>query len=258
MDHEHRGKLAHRFWGRLRLCPEATVRRSEWALLVVLLANLSFVNLAFAGPEPTGGAPDGPEPTGGAPAAAPAGAEPLGDPAGGATFRPLLIEYATNGVPIALPLVVVLQEDGRPPVEAQLADGGLMPDEAANDGTYSGAMWFSGAGATVSARVGEHTLTAGAVAIPGTKGPRFLRMESVDGLLQVSAFSPRDTTPVGAGSDTLPEMSGGGGPGGGRPAPGEPPDRAGGGSSIRSLIIAVVAGLLGAFGGHALGQRSRA
>lgn len=202
-------------------------------MVVGLLVSLSLINTVFAGPE----------------AAPAAGAQ--------TPFRPLMIEFAENGVTVATPVVVSVQADGQPAVEAELADDGLMPDETAKDGVYSGAMWFSGASATVSARMGEQTLSAGSVAIPGALGPRFLRMETVDGTLQVSAFSPTDTTPVGARADTLPEMSGGAGAVG-RPPPGEPPSAGGGGSSIRSVIIAVVAGLLGAFGGHALGQRSKA
>lgn len=182
----------------------------------------------------------------------------VANPAGGAgtAFRPLMVEFAPKEVEVATPIVVTVRSEGAPVVEAELADDGLMPDETARDGVYSGAMWFSGSSAEVSIKAGTQSWSAGTVSVPGEMGPRFLRADFHESALRVAAFSPSDTTPVGPGADTLPPLVSGGGQPGGAP-PGEPPQSGGGGSSIRSMIIAVVAGLLGAFGGHALGQRSR-
>lgn len=85
--------------------------------------------------------------------------------AGAAEASPagLLIRLDSGGESLGGPVVVVLQGDGGKTDEITLKDDGAQPDVSAGDLSYAGAAAVAGDSFEISVRIGEKTLSGGAI-----------------------------------------------------------------------------------------------
>ena len=89
----------------------------------------------------------------------------------------LTVVFASGGRTIEQPAIVRVQSaNGDTVPDGTLLDNGVLPDERAADGMYSGAVWFDGDSAQISVLAGGAEWSAGNVSFAGLEGPRFVRL----------------------------------------------------------------------------------